>query len=60
VCGIGGAQPCACSTVRLDAEVLAELRVRYAGCLCLNCLVSLSGVEEPAAGDDGAPLVSGR
>jgi hypothetical protein len=37
-CGINDAEPCACSTLQLDAAMLAELRSRYAGCLCLACL----------------------
>ena len=35
-------QPCACTTVKLDSQVLAALRERYTGCLCLPCLASLS------------------
>ena len=59
VCGIDGAGPCLCTTVRLDEAVLAELRGRYAGCLCMRCLSSLSRERErvgvravPSTGDD--------
>ena len=61
VCGIGGEGPCPCTTVRLDEAVLAELRVRYAGCLCMRCLSSLSRERErvgvsvvPSTGADAA------
>jgi Cysteine-rich CWC len=37
-CGANDAVPCACTTIALDATVLAALRERYAGCLCLACL----------------------
>ena len=37
-CGINDAEPCACSTLQLDAATLAVLRSRYDGCLCLDCL----------------------
>ena len=30
--------PCDCKTVALDADTLATLRERYAGCLCMTCL----------------------
>ena len=40
-CGVLDAEPCACTTVRLDAETLAGLRERYDGCLCLRCLLEL-------------------
>ena len=42
VCGIDGEEPCPCTTVPLDEVVLAQLRARYAGCLCMRCLASLS------------------
>jgi len=41
-CGMNDAAPCACTTVRLDAATLAELRERYVGCLCLTCLQACS------------------
>jgi hypothetical protein len=37
-CGAGDAAPCACTTIALDAAVLAGLRERWVGCLCLACL----------------------
>jgi hypothetical protein len=37
-CGAADPGPCACTTIELDAALLAELRTRYAGCLCLPCL----------------------
>ncbi|HEX6708267.1 MAG TPA: cysteine-rich CWC family protein [Albitalea sp.] len=40
-CGMRDAAPCACTTVRLDASTLAQLRERYVGCLCLACLRAL-------------------
>ena len=42
-CGRAGPAPCACSTVRLDADTGARLRQRYSGCLCLRCLGALAG-----------------
>jgi hypothetical protein len=35
-------QPCACTTITLDAATLVDLRARYAGCLCLSCMHALS------------------
>ena len=37
-CGINDAEPCACTALQLDAATLADLRARFAGCLCLACL----------------------
>ena len=37
-CGANDAAPCACGTVQLDDAALADLRIRYTGCLCLACL----------------------
>ena len=37
-CGAVDAPPCACTTIKLDAATLAELRTHYATCLCLKCL----------------------
>ena len=47
-CGAAGPAPCACSTVSLSAELQAQLRSQYSGCLCLACLQALAG---PAAQD---------
>ncbi|HSB24957.1 MAG TPA: cysteine-rich CWC family protein [Burkholderiaceae bacterium] len=41
-CGIDDPQPCACTTLRLSAATLAELRGRYRGCLCVACLSELA------------------
>jgi hypothetical protein len=42
-CGAADPEPCACTTVTLDAATLAELRARFRGCLCLACLRELAG-----------------
>ncbi len=42
-CGIDAPGPCACTRVTLDAATLASLKRQYVGCLCLDCLVALSG-----------------
>jgi hypothetical protein len=41
--------------VALDAATLAQLRARYAGCLCLDCLAALAagGDLSPNAAADG-------
>ena len=41
-CGVNDEQPCACTTIALDAQTLARLRERYAGCLCLRCLSAVA------------------
>lgn len=41
-CGADDAQPCACATLTLDAELLAALRERHGLCLCLRCLQALA------------------
>ena len=41
-CGANDAEPCACTTLALDAPLLADLRARYTGCLCLACLRELT------------------
>jgi hypothetical protein len=38
--------PCACTTVALGPELLAELRSRYTTCLCVNCLVQLAASQK--------------
>jgi len=35
-------QPCACTTLHLSAPTLRDLRQRYHGCLCLQCLGELA------------------
>jgi len=51
-CGYDDAGPCACTSIRLDAELQQRLRERYCGCLCLRCLQALAQGEsiEPANG----------
>ena len=46
-CGLNDAEPCACSTLQLDAAMLAELRSLYAGCLCLPCLRQIAAAHAP-------------
>lgn len=41
-CGAADAAPCPCGTLVLGAELRAELRRRYTGCLCLRCLAELA------------------
>jgi len=54
-CGVNDTAPCACTTIKLDAATLAELRERYSSCLCLRCLA------EVAAHEKGRPgLMTGR
>ena len=54
-CGVNDAAPCACTTLALDAATLADLRERYATCLCQTCLTEL------AAQQKGRPdLTTGR
>jgi len=50
-CGVDDVEPCACTTLTLDADTLARLRRTYSGCLCLRCLHALSrqNVEQHAA-----------
>ena len=40
-CGVNDPQPCACTGLRLEVALLAQLRQRYEGCLCLACLAQL-------------------
>lgn len=49
-CGAGDAAPCACTALKLDAATLADLRLQYQGCLCLNCLrVVAAEISRPRA-----------
>ena len=45
-CGVNDAEPCACTALSLDDATLANLRQRYAGCLCLACLRKISAAQE--------------
>jgi Cysteine-rich CWC len=51
-CGMLDAAPCACTALTLTPELLAQLRQRFAGCLCLNCLRECS---QQAQGLDAPP-----
>ncbi|MEP7102085.1 MAG: cysteine-rich CWC family protein [Burkholderiales bacterium] len=53
-CGVNDVEPCACTTVTLDARTLADLRASYDDCLCLRCLVDLS--ELAAAKEKAGPV----
>ena len=48
-CGVNDVEPCACTTLSLDEPALADLRQRYAGCLCLTCLRTVSTAQEAVA-----------
>jgi hypothetical protein len=48
-CGAADAAPCACTALALDAALLAALRARYVGCLCLRCLQALAATRNAAA-----------
>jgi hypothetical protein len=52
-CGASDAAPCACTRLRLSADVLATLRRRYDGCLCPVCLQALAAAPEPRLRDNG-------
>jgi len=47
-CGVNDAAPCACTTIALSAETLAELRATYRSCLCLRCLAPLAADKKKA------------
>lgn len=44
-CGVARATPCACTTLRLEAALLARLRERWSTCLCPACLRALAAGE---------------
>jgi hypothetical protein len=52
-CGANDASPCACTGLQLNADLLAALRARYTGCLCLNCLRELAATAAPHPRDNG-------
>jgi hypothetical protein len=52
-CGANDPTPCACTGLRLNAELLAALRRRYTGCLCAACLQALAAAPGPLPRDDG-------
>ena len=41
-CGARDPGPCPCGTLTLPPDLLATLRARYDGCLCLRCLQQLA------------------
>ncbi len=41
-CGIDDTAPCPCTALTLDAATLADLRQRFNGCLCVDCLRRLA------------------
>ena len=45
-CGATGTAACACTTVKLNDATLAELRKRYAICVCMTCLAELAAKEK--------------
>ena len=47
-CGANDPAPCACTGLKLDAALLAELRAQFKGCLCLDCLRELAAAREAA------------
>jgi hypothetical protein len=56
-CGVNDAAPCPCSTLKLGAELLAQLRQQYSSCLCLRCLAELAsaGSVRPAGVGSSSP-----
>jgi len=48
-CGVADAEPCACTTVRLEASTLRALREQYERCLCLRCLIDLQAEQQAQA-----------
>ena len=50
------AAPCACTTLHLSATTLRELRLRYHGCLCLQCLHALAHDDDTTGPPPGVPL----
>ncbi|MCQ9372996.1 cysteine-rich CWC family protein [Methyloversatilis sp. XJ19-13] len=50
-CGAAGPAPCDCFTLTLDPGLLAELRERYVGCLCLACLREITNARTDARTD---------
>jgi len=53
-CGAHDPEPCACTGMRLSPDLLADLRQRYRGCLCLHCLRELAAAA-PRPRDNGLP-----
>ena len=51
-CGVNDVEPCACTALSLDDATLADLRQRFAGCLCLACLREVAAGAQPATAID--------
>lgn len=51
-CGAHDAAPCPCGTLVIDASLARQLRERYTGCLCLDCLAELQTQPAPASASD--------
>jgi len=47
-CGVDDPQPCACTGLNLDVALLARLRERHDGCLCMACLAQLQAETRPS------------
>jgi len=54
-CGVNDTEPCACSTLQLDAATLAALRARFTGCLCVACLSGLARTPLEALATNSPP-----
>ncbi len=54
-CGIADAQPCACMSIDLKPDTLAQLRTQFSGCLCLACLRELAACEAQGLPQPPAP-----
>ncbi|HET9205879.1 MAG TPA: cysteine-rich CWC family protein [Burkholderiaceae bacterium] len=52
-CGANDPAPCACTGLQLSATLLASLRQRHTGCLCLRCLRELAEAGAPHPRDNG-------
>lgn len=48
-CGADDPQPCACTSLTLPPALLAGLRERFEGCLCMACLTQLQAEARPAS-----------
>jgi hypothetical protein len=46
-CGAAGPAPCPCAGVVLAPALLADLRARFSGCLCPDCLRALAAGASP-------------
>lgn len=48
-CGVNDDAPCPCAALQLDEAALADLRLRYDGCLCLACLREVGAAHQTLA-----------